>query len=223
MADEKTFTKAELDAAIKDAVSKAEEGLKSKLDEVMDEAKEAKRKLRAASEIKPEDLSAAEDRADKAEARVKELEKAAKDAGSAKDKAEAALKVEQGFTHRLVVENGLREQLTAAGVTNPAHQKGAIAMLSGQVQIAADGDNRVAKVGDKGLADFIKEWAGTDEGKAFITAPANTGGSAPGSRTSTSTAQTMTRSAYNALDQHAQGEAGLKMAKGELKIVDETA
>jgi copper homeostasis protein CutC len=122
MADD-TYSKSDLDKAIKEAVDEATKGLKTNLETALDEAKEAKRKLRAASEIKPEDLTAAEERADKAEARVKELEKTTKDATTAKDKAEGALKTEQAFTHKLVVENGLREQLTAAGVTNPAHQK----------------------------------------------------------------------------------------------------
>lgn len=219
MADE-TYTKADLDKAIKDAIEEATKGLKDNLTAALDEAKEAKRKLRAASEINPEDLSAAEDRADRAEARAKELEKTAKDAVKAKETAETSLKTEQGFTHKLLVENGLREQLVAAGVTHPAHQKGAIAMLSTQVQVAADGENRIAKVGDKALADFVKEWASGDEGKAFVSAPVNGGGGAPGSKTTTSTAQTMTRSAYDAMDQQAKGEAGVRMAKGELKLTD---
>ena len=43
MADEKTFTQADIDAAIAKEVG----GLKEQLTQVMDEAKEAKRKLRA--------------------------------------------------------------------------------------------------------------------------------------------------------------------------------
>jgi hypothetical protein len=219
MADE-TYSKADLEKAVKEAVAKAEEGLKAKLDEVMDEAKEAKRKLRAASEIKPEDLTAAEDRADKAEARVKDLEKAAKDAAAAKEKAEKALEAETGVTRKLIAENGLREQLAANGVTNAVHQKAAMAMLLGQVQVVAEGDTRIAKAGDKGLADFVKEWAGGDEGKLFVSAPNNSGGGAPGSKDAKTSAQTMTRAAFDALDQNAKGEAGQKMAKGELKLVD---
>jgi hypothetical protein len=216
MADE-TYSKADLEKAVKEAVAKAEEGLKAKLDEVMDEAKEAKRKLRAASEIKPEDLTAAEDRADKAEARVKELEKAAK------EKAEKALEAETGVTRKLIAENGLREQLAANGVTNAVHQKAAMAMLLGQVQVVAEGDTRIAKAGDKGLADFVKEWAGGDEGKLFVSAPNNSGGGAPGSKDAKPSAQTMTRAAYDALDQNAKAEAGQRMAKGELKLVDQAA
>jgi hypothetical protein len=219
MADDKTFTKDEVDAAIEKEVS----GLKDKIDELIGDNKKLKADLRKTQDIKPEDVAALESEVDQLKAKLTVAEKTAKEATTAREKAEAALKSEAAFTQKLVVENGLREQLTAAGVTNPAHQKGAIAMLSSQVHIAADGDNRVAKVGDKALADFVKEWAGTDEGKAFVTAPANGGGGAPGSSTKNSNVQTMTRAAYNELDQQAQGEAGLKMAKGELKIVDEAA
>jgi hypothetical protein len=219
MADE-TFTKADLDKAIKEAVDEATKGLKKNLDDALDEAKDAKRKLRAAADVKPEDLHAAEDRADKAEARVKELEKAAKDATAAREKAEKALEGEQGVTRKLIAENGLREQLAANGVTNAVHQKAAMALLSPQVQVVAEGDTRVAKAGDKALADFVKEWAGGEEGKHFVAAPANGGGGAPGSKAKAD-AKTMTRSAYNALDQNAKAEAGMQSAKGELQIVDD--
>jgi hypothetical protein len=219
MADE-TFTKADLDKSIKDAVDEATKGLKQNLSDALDEAKDAKRKLRAASEIKPEDLTAAEDRADKAEAALKEAQKAVKDATTAKEKAEKALETETGVTRTLIAENGLREQLAANGVTNAVHQKAAMAMLSPQVQVVAEGDTRVAKAGDKGLADFVKEWAGGEEGKLFVSAPNNSGGGAPGSKDAKSAAQTMTRAAYDALDQTAKADLGPKMAKGELKLVD---
>jgi hypothetical protein len=73
------------------------------------------------------------------------------------------------------------------------------------------------------LADYVKEWAGTDEGKAFVSAPVNSGGGAQGSKSTDATVTTMTRAAYDALDQTAKGEVGLKMAKGEVKLVDQAA
>lgn len=50
------------------------------------------------------------------------------------------------------------------------------AMLRGQAAIK-DG---AAVIGDKPLADHVTEWAGTDQGKHFITAPANSGGGGQG-------------------------------------------
>jgi regulator of replication initiation timing len=221
MADEAKFTKEDVDKAIADAVAKVEDTLGKKRDELLDEVKELKANLRKASGVKPEDLAALETENDQLKVKLAAAERTAKDAATAKDKAEAALKTEQGFTHRLVVENGLREQLVAAGVTHPAHQKAAIAMLASNVQVAAEGDNRVAKVGDKVLADFVKEWAGTDEGKAFITAPNNSGGGAGGSNNRSSSGKTMARSAFNALPQGEQAALGAQMAKGELTLTDD--
>jgi hypothetical protein len=217
MADE-TYTKADLDKAIKDAIEEATKGLKENLTAALDEAKDAKRKLRAASEIKPEDVTALETENDKLRADLATAQKTAKDATAAAEKATKALEGESAFTHKLLVENGLREQLSANGVTNPVLQKGAIAMLSSQIQVSADGDARVAKVGDKALSDFIKEWAGGDEGKEYVTAAANSGGGAPGGKKG-ETGKTMTRTAYDALPP-AQQHAFVTTEGG--KVVDAT-
>lgn len=204
MADE-TYTKADLDKLIKDAVDDATKGLKDNLTAALDEAKEAKRKLRAASEIKPEDLSALETENDKLRADLATANKTVKDATAAAEKATKALTTEQSVTHKLIAENGLREQLAANGVTNPVHQKAAMALLGSQVQVVSEGDTRVAKAGDKALADFVKEWSAGDEGKHFVAAPANSGGGAPGGGKG-ATGKTMLRSAFDALppiEQHA--------------------
>jgi len=223
MADDKTFTKEDVDAAIAKAVAAVQESV-DRLEKKNEELIGENRKLKRGAEIKPEDLQAAEDRADKAEAALKDAQKLAKDATGAKEKLEKALKDEQGVTQKLLVENGLKDALTANGVTHSVHQKAAAALLSGQVQIIAEGDTRVAKVGDKNLSDFVKEWAGGDEGKHFVSAPTNSGGgSQGGGKANSATVKTMTRSAYSALDQNAKAELGQQMAKGELKIVDEAA
>lgn len=113
-------------------------------------------------------------------ASLAEAQKAAKKATTEAEKATKALADAEGFTQRLLVDNGLSDALTKAGVTNPVHLKAAKALLSGQVQIVADGDSKVAKVGEKALADFIGEWAKGDEGKFFVAAPNNSGGGANG-------------------------------------------
>lgn len=194
MADEKTFTKAELDEAIEKAVGP----LKEKLAEVMDEAKEAKRKLRSASEIKPEDLTAAEERADKAEARIKELEKTAKDATTAKEKAEKALVDESAFTQKLLKQDGLKTHLIENGVKDPDFIDSLTAKFEREVTIVADGETRKAMVGDKPLPDYIKEWAGSDAGKKFVAAAVNGGGGAPGSNGATGGGKQITRAEYDA-------------------------
>jgi hypothetical protein len=114
------------------------------------------------------------------EGQVTEANKSAKDAKTAADKATKALEGEAKFVQSLLVDNGLSDALVKAGVKEPAHLKAVKAMLSGQVQIVADGDVRVAKVGEKPLGDFVTDWAKSDEGKFFVTAQQNSGGGAQG-------------------------------------------
>lgn len=199
MADEKSFTQADLDAAIEKAVAKVQESvdrLEAKNAELVGDL----RKARKATEIKPEDLTAAEERADKLEAALAEANKTVKTLTGERDKAVKALESESGFTRKLLVENGLREQLAANGVTNPIHQKAAMAMLAGQVEVSVEGDTRAAKVGDKALAAFVKEWAAGEEGKHFVAAPGNSGGGAPGAQGSSTVAKQIPRAEFDAMD-----------------------
>lgn len=214
--------KAAIKAAVETAMSAASEkhdadiaGLKAKRDELI----AANRELKKGAEIKPEDMAAAEDRADKAEATLAEANKQVKALTTERDKAVKALETEGGFTRKLLVENGLREALAAHGVTNAVHQKAAMAMLASGVEIATDGENRVAKVGDKPLADFVKEWAGGEEGKHFVAAPGNSGGGAPGGKGATPGGKTMTRGAFDALDHGARAA----FSKDGGRVVDEAA
>jgi hypothetical protein len=223
MADEKTYSKAELDAAIEAATTKFQESidrLESKNAEIVADL----RKARKGAEIKPEDLQAAEERADKAEATLKEAQKAAKDATSAKEKAEKALKDEQGFTQKLLIQDGLKSALIANGVKDEDFLDSLTAKFASTASVAVDGDTRKAMLGDKPMADAIKEWAGSDAGKKFVSAAVNSGGGAGGGdKGKSATIKTMTRTAYSALDQNEKAALGPEMAKGELKIVDEAA
>jgi len=78
------------------------------------------------------------------------------------------------------VDAKLAAELEAQGVTNPAYKKAALTMLkSGNgFDVTKDGDV-IDKKGNTPLTDFVKSWAGTDEGKSFIT-NGNGGGGAPG-------------------------------------------
>lgn len=170
--------KAALKAAIDEAVESATTGLAGKNRELLAELKDA----RKGQAIDPAKVAALEDRIDALTADLATANKAAKDATKAAEVAAKALESESGFSQRLLVDNGLMAALTAHGVSDPHYQKGAAALLRSQVQVVIDGDNRIAKIGDKPLDDAIKEWAGSDEGKRYIMAPGNSGGSAPGGR-----------------------------------------
>jgi alanyl-tRNA synthetase len=166
----------EAKAAIKAAVEEATAALAAKNKELLGELKEA----RKGKTINPEDVEKLESRIEELTGQLTEAQKTAKKASTEAETAKKALADAEGFTQRLLVDNGLTDALTKAGVSNPVHLKAAKALLNGQVQIVADGDTKVAKVGDKALTDFIGEWAKGDEGKFFVAAPNNSGGGATG-------------------------------------------
>lgn len=184
----------EVQEAIKQAVENATKPILDKRDELLGEVK----KLRKESAIKPEDLERIEQERDEFKAQLDKANKLAKDSVKAAEDAKKALEAESGFTQKLLIDNGLSEVLVKAGVSNPAHLKAVKSMLASQVQIIADGDNRVAKVGDKALADYVTEWATSDEGKHFVSAPNNSGGGAEGGGGKTNQ-KTMTRTAFDQL------------------------
>jgi hypothetical protein len=145
--------------------------------------------------IDPAEIEKLESRIDALTAEAATANRAAKDAAKAAEIATKALESETGFTAKLLVDNGLVSELTKHGVTNPVHLKAAQALLRANVQIVQEGDNRVAKAGDKLMSDMVKEWAAGEEGKHFVTAPANSGGGASGGAGKPG-AKTMTRADY---------------------------
>jgi hypothetical protein len=157
-------------------IEAATTGLKNKNTELLSELKKA----RKSAEITPEQMAEVEAERDKAQAELQAAHKAAKDAAKAHEQAVKALEQESGFTQKLLVDNGLVAELTKNGVTNAVSLKAAQAMLRGGVKVEVDGENRIAKFGDKSLDIAIKEWAASDEGKHFVTAANNSGGGAQG-------------------------------------------
>lgn len=166
----------EVKAAIAAAVEEATGPLIAKRDELLKELKTA----RKGQQIDPEVVSKLEEQIETLKGELTAAQKTAKTATTEAEKARKALETESAAVQRLIVDNGLTDALTKAGVTNPVHLKAAKALLGAQVQVAADGETRVAKVGDKALTDFIGEWAKGDEGKFFVAAPNNSGGGAAG-------------------------------------------
>lgn len=172
------LTAPEVQAAITAAVEKATAPLLAKRDELLGEVK----KLRKNAEIDPADLERVEAERDDLRQKLSEAQKAAKkaatDAEAAIKRAEAA----DGSVTKLLADNALGEALAKAGITNPVHQKAVKAMFAGDVQVVADGESKVAKIGDKSVVDALTEWAGTDEGKHFVAAPDISGGGSQGGR-----------------------------------------
>jgi hypothetical protein len=169
----------EVQEAITAAVEKATAPLVAKRDELLGEVK----KLRKGREIDPAEVEKLETEIDALKGQLSEATKAARKAAQDAEKATKALADAEGYTANLLRDGALTEALVKAGVTNPVHQKAAKALLREQVAVVAEGDQKIAKVGDKAVGDFITEWAGSDEGKHFVTAQeANGGGSQGGYR-----------------------------------------
>jgi len=200
---------------VKAAIDEAVAGLSSKNAELLKEVKE----LRKGKSVNPEDLDRIESERDDLKAQLDKASKDLKAATATAEKATKALADEQGFTQKLLIDNGLLETLSKNGVTDPAYQKAAVAMLRSGVQIVVDGENRVAKVGDKALADHVAEWAKSDEGKRFASAPGNSGGGAGGG-SGQGNAKTYTRQQFDNMNPQDQANLSKAVNKGEAVLTD---
>jgi hypothetical protein len=99
----------------------------------------------------------------------------------------AALKADNdakaGHIRRQTVDRELNAALADAGVTSPAFQKAASALLKDHFEVADEDGEFVARVktdlGGGDVKSYIANWAQSDDGKAFVTPPK--GGSEGGS------------------------------------------
>jgi hypothetical protein len=187
--------KAAIKEAIDAAVLEATQGLVAKNQELLGKLKKAQKD----ATIDPADHAALQSELEATQNKLAEALKAAKTATTEAEKIKKAYETESKVAHRLLVENGLTEALLESGVKKPAYQKAAKALLAGQVVLTADGENRIAKIGDKLLKDAVVEWSKSDEGKAFVDAPINGGGGAGGGSNGVGEVKTMTRAAFEGL------------------------
>jgi hypothetical protein len=167
----------EIKAIVDEAVATATEGLKNHNKQLL---ADLKRNERNGKSVDPAEVERLESALEKAQTDNAALQKQYKDLTKNFEATTNALDSESKYTRQLLIQNGLTAELSKAGVTNPTHLKAVQAMLKENVQIVVEGDARIAKIGDKALSDFVKEWAAGDEGKHFVQAPANSGGGATG-------------------------------------------
>jgi hypothetical protein len=189
-------------SAIQAAVDEAVKGLKDNNRQLQADLRKAKAKA-SDGNIDPAELERLEAEVDRLKGELTTATKTAKDATKRAETAETSLTAEQAHTQKLLVDNGLAAALTEAGVTNPMMHKAAAALLrtGNKIDIAVDGENRVAKIGDKGLGDFVKAWAQGDEGKAFVAAPGNGGGGAHGNGKPGGPANPWAKESFNMTEQ----------------------
>lgn len=83
--------------------------------------------------------------------------------------------------HSLLVDNGLTDSLSKAGVA-PQHLDVVKAYIksANKAEIVEFEGNLQAQIGGKPLNEFVSEWSQGDQGKHYIAAPNNSGGGANG-------------------------------------------
>lgn len=186
------ITEEDFKAKIAEAIEEATTGLSKKNQELIAELREAKK----GKAIDPAELDRLQSKIDSLEADLSGAQKASKDQAKLLKQAQDALVSESGFTQKLLLDNGLTEALVKAGVASqflPAVK----AMFGTQAKIVAEGDVRKALIGDKDLTEFVSSWATSDEGKHYISAPANGGGGASGGTGGSSGQKVWTREKFD--------------------------
>lgn len=179
------LTSPEVKQAIADAVAEEVKGLKAKNTELIDQVK----KLRKNAEIDPADMTALEAERDDLRAKLTEQTKLATKATKDLEAANKRATDTESAYHGSLRDAALTDALTKAGVTNPVHIKAAKALLKDAVQVVDENGTRVVKAGEVALDKHITEWAGSDEGKHFVTATQGNGGGSQGGRGNNSPAK----------------------------------
>jgi len=201
-----TISQDELDAKIAAAVDEATSGLVSKNKELLGKLSKAK-----TGDIDPAEVTRLESEVDRL---TNELAKTSKEYKAAAKQAEDLSKKladSDGFTQKLLIDNGLNEALGKANVAEPLREA-ARALFASQVKV--DPETRKVMMGDKDALTAITEWASSDQGKYFVAAPAHGGAGAPGSG-NVQGGKTVTRAQYEA----DPAGAGRVLAEGG-KLVD---
>lgn len=178
MADEAKFTQADLDAAIEKAVGPLKDSI-DKLETKNSEIVGENRRLKRGAEIKPEDLQAAEERAEKAEKELADVSKQVKALTGERDNAVKALEAEQGAARSFALEAEVASAIAEGNVVPALVPAFKAMVMQGAKADLVDGKYAVT-IGDKPAREHIKTFLASDEGKAFQAAPHNTGGGAAG-------------------------------------------
>lgn len=142
----------------------------------------AEKRRQGEGKIDAAELERVEAERDKAREDLAAAQRELKTVSKTAETATKALEAEKAHTNKLLVSDGLTKALAEAGVSDPKLQRAAAALLRTEhsIEVAIEGDARIAKVGDKALSEFVKSWAQGDDGKSFVAAPANGGGGATG-------------------------------------------
>ena len=153
----------------------AMEALSAKNSELLREVKIARAKAKGV-EIDPNDFMALQT---ENETLKSQLDKTVKDSTKTIETLQSNLTEKDGALQSYLIDNGLNDAMLKAGIKTE-FMTAAKAMLKSQTKLIADNGQYSALMGEKPLYEAITEWAASDEGKHFVSAPANSGGGATG-------------------------------------------
>jgi|AntDeeMetagen192_2_1112575.scaffolds.fasta_scaffold01425_5 chromosome segregation ATPase len=191
MADETTYTQDQVDEQIKAALAKETEGLKAKRDELLADVRKQKddkaelndrlQKLEDSQEDAARAKAEAEGNVDEIKAQVakeydRKLERLQKDLDASAQKYEA----EHGVNKRLLIDNGLTDALTQAGVAKELMPAARARLKEQGIELEDIEGERQARIDGKDISEYVSEWSQGDEGRHFISAANNGGGGANG-------------------------------------------
>lgn len=165
------MTLEELQAALEEQKA-SNEALASKNRELLGELKAARKN----TQVDPEEFERVRN---ELEATRETLEKVQKQSKSDIEKLTKTATEKDAALQRYLIDGGLADALAKAGVAPPL-MDAAKALFRSQAAIKADNDQMYAVIGDKTIADYIGEWAASEQGKHFVLAPRNVGGGAVG-------------------------------------------
>ena len=172
-------------AAIAKAVEEATSGLVAKRDELLGDNKKLKGDLKSFQDQLDEIKSAKEQAEVEAAEKSGDIEKIKENLTRAHqkelEKYQSQLQDKDSKLHGLLVDNGLTDALSKAGVA-PQHLDVVKAYIKSQhkAEITEQDGGVVAQLDGKPLTDFVSEWSQGDQGKHYIAAPNNGGGGANG-------------------------------------------
>lgn len=188
-------------AAAKAIAEEEAKGLKSKNTELLGKLKTFQDQLDEIKTAKEEaDALAAEKSGD-----IEKIKETLKNQYTKQiDTLQAQLQDKDGKLHGLLVDNGLTDSLSKAGVA-PQHLDVVKAYIKSQnkAEITEIDGKVVAQLNGVPLTDFVTQWAQGDQGKHYIAAPQNSGGGANGANGS--------------------GKATSGLKKAEMTVKDKTA
>lgn len=165
-------------------------GLKSTLEKLKRDAKDAKDALKRYDGLDPEEYQRLKEAADSAEQTKLQTEgkweemkdRLTKSFEKEKSTLTSEVAKRDQFIERLLIENELNTAIEKAGVL-PEHRRAVRAMLrEAGPKVVAEGDEYRGLLGEVAIAEYVESWAKTEEAAYYLPAEGKGGSGARGER-----------------------------------------